>query len=382
MAKELVTWYDYESFAGMNISAQVGDIHYYTPTTSSAGYSVANQSDIIQIGRIKEIKLIDTLALDTGGDNGLTLASEARLDFQGDLLGCGNQGFDPCPDNPAIIRIDKSYKEAGIIPGMKIDVGRSGTPGNIGAGYTDTVYVQQGKFGTLGVNYVKAVNPNGDDDHEILIGQWNIANQADVYEDGERADIFQAQGDGIFAGDIPSGTVNQYGHHALGTATHRYRSKKSNWVYYEETWDEDLLTGPDNHSGSNWYFAPTRFKFSFDTQSISDNTVLQDLITNNTGGVVPVYPSTRQQYPSNATSGILSPFGNKTKFWMIVSEVEDIQVNKGNVPSVGDFQMFSKDNSVNLSSPLGYYARAKIENNSKVKSEMFGVSVDVFESSK
>ena len=82
------------------------------------------------------------------------------------------------------------------------------------------------------------------------------------------------------------------------------------------------------------------------------------------------------------TPGSLSPFYGKTKFWMVVSEVEQIEVMKGNVPNVGDFQMFSKDNSVNLSSPIGYYAQVKIENNSKIKSEMFGLAVDAFESSK
>jgi hypothetical protein len=46
------------------------------------------------------------------------------------------------------------------------------------------------------------------------------------------------------------------------------------------------------------------------------------------------------------------------------------------------YYMFSKDNVVNLSSPLGYFAKLKIVNNSKVKSEMFAISCEVFESSK
>ena len=63
---------------------------------------------------------------------------------------------------------------------------------------------------------------------------------------------------------------------------------------------------------------------------------------------------------------------------MIVTELQE------NYPaaSIGDFQMFSKDNTVNMSSPKGYYAKAKIVNNSKIKSEMFAVSVDGYESSK
>jgi len=44
--------------------------------------------------------------------------------------------------------------------------------------------------------------------------------------------------------------------------------------------------------------------------------------------------------------------------------------------------LFSKDNAVNMSSPLGYFARAKIVNDSKVKSEIFSIACEVFESSK
>ena len=44
--------------------------------------------------------------------------------------------------------------------------------------------------------------------------------------------------------------------------------------------------------------------------------------------------------------------------------------------------MFSKDNAINMTSPTGYYAQAKLENNSKIKSEMFAVSVDGRASSK
>tara|TARA_R100001129_G_scaffold157447_1_gene120889 strand:+ start:14238 stop:14624 length:387 start_codon:yes stop_codon:yes gene_type:complete len=44
--------------------------------------------------------------------------------------------------------------------------------------------------------------------------------------------------------------------------------------------------------------------------------------------------------------------------------------------------LFSKDNAVNMSSPLGYFAKAKVVNNSKIKSEIFSISCEVFESSK
>jgi len=53
-----------------------------------------------------------------------------------------------------------------------------------------------------------------------------------------------------------------------------------------------------------------------------------------------------------------------------------------NTPTTGSFILFSKNNKVNMSSPLGYYAQVKFVNNSTVKSEMFATSCGVVESSK
>ena len=44
--------------------------------------------------------------------------------------------------------------------------------------------------------------------------------------------------------------------------------------------------------------------------------------------------------------------------------------------------MFSKDNKVNLSTLLGYYAEIEIVNNSKEEAELFSIASDVFVSSK
>ena len=52
------------------------------------------------------------------------------------------------------------------------------------------------------------------------------------------------------------------------------------------------------------------------------------------------------------------------------------------MPPNGAFIMFSKDNKVNLSSILGYYASIKLVNDSKEKAELFSVGARVFESSK
>jgi len=51
-------------------------------------------------------------------------------------------------------------------------------------------------------------------------------------------------------------------------------------------------------------------------------------------------------------------------------------------PGASDFYLFSKDNKFNMASPIGYYAKAKLENDSTSKGEIFAVACDVFESSK
>tara|TARA_R110002096_G_scaffold395711_1_gene591232 strand:+ start:1980 stop:2318 length:339 start_codon:yes stop_codon:yes gene_type:complete len=52
------------------------------------------------------------------------------------------------------------------------------------------------------------------------------------------------------------------------------------------------------------------------------------------------------------------------------------------LPQPGDFIMFAKDRSVNMSSLLGYFAKFRIRNNSQDKAEMYSIAVDVIESSK
>ena len=47
-----------------------------------------------------------------------------------------------------------------------------------------------------------------------------------------------------------------------------------------------------------------------------------------------------------------------------------------------EYILFSKDNKVNLSSILGYYAEVKLRNNSKIQSELFSIGCGVEESSK
>ena len=51
-------------------------------------------------------------------------------------------------------------------------------------------------------------------------------------------------------------------------------------------------------------------------------------------------------------------------------------------PTSDDFIMFSKDNKANLSSILGYFAKARFRNNSVDKAELFSVAAEIVESSK
>lgn len=376
MAQELITWYDYEKFAGVNISAQIGDVCYYTPVVANAGYDTASKSDIVQIGRIKEIRLIDTEALDTTADNGLVKANEAYVDFTQDPYGAGEGSFQtygcghvesgmagPCPEDPSIITLNKTYKEAGIIPGMAVNVGiadeltSTGTLNN----YSTSIHANQTTGTYDDIIFVKSVNPNGDNEYQIEIGQYNLIEGEYRYSSNdEKAEV------------LPDSQTVNYGS----------GSKKALTIYKGLQRSSDMI--PDYKLDHVFVERPTRLRFSFDNEPSSALGVMASSFyshypysqhTNADGTVDGTLMTTD-------TPGSLSPFYGKTKFWMVVSEVEQIEVMKGNVPNVGDFQMFSKDNSVNLSSPIGYYAQVKIENNSKIKSEMFGLAVDAFESSK
>ena len=51
-------------------------------------------------------------------------------------------------------------------------------------------------------------------------------------------------------------------------------------------------------------------------------------------------------------------------------------------PTTSDFIFFAKDNKVNLTSLLGYYALVKFKNLSGTKAEMFSAACEINESSK
>lgn len=60
----------------------------------------------------------------------------------------------------------------------------------------------------------------------------------------------------------------------------------------------------------------------------------------------------------------------------------DVEEVAGTAPYQGDFIMFAKDSSVNLSGLVGYYAEIKIKNDSTEKAEMFSIGSEVTVSSK
>jgi len=68
----------------------------------------------------------------------------------------------------------------------------------------------------------------------------------------------------------------------------------------------------------------------------------------------------------------------------IADNVITCDISGATIPPTTDtsFILFSKDNKVNMSSPLGYYGLAQFKNGSTIKGEMFAASCNIFESSK
>ena len=60
----------------------------------------------------------------------------------------------------------------------------------------------------------------------------------------------------------------------------------------------------------------------------------------------------------------------------------DTMLGSNSYPSGSDYLFFAKDNKINQSNVLGYYAKVQLKNNSLSKSEIYSISADSFESSK
>mgnify|MGYP003141392002 CR=1 FL=1 len=65
---------------------------------------------------------------------------------------------------------------------------------------------------------------------------------------------------------------------------------------------------------------------------------------------------------------------------------DTIQVDEinpgGTTPSIGDFIMFGKDSSINISGLIGYFAEVTIKNNSNEFAEIYCLSSEITPSSK
>ena len=95
-------------------------------------------------------------------------------------------------------------------------------------------------------------------------------------------------------------------------------------------------------------------------------------------------------FSNTSTAGGFS-VGNNINFIGEIQSITDDGTNvtmvctynqNNSAPSSSSFILFSKDNSVNLSSLVGYYGSVKFNNNSKDKAELFATSCEVSESSK
>jgi hypothetical protein len=87
---------------------------------------------------------------------------------------------------------------------------------------------------------------------------------------------------------------------------------------------------------------------------------------------------------TNATSndiiniGTVLSFNTGSSFYVLV----DTGSLTFNMPTQDDYVFYSKNNNVNISDLLGYYAEMKLVNDSTEEAELFSLSVSVTESSK
>jgi|21_taG_2_1085346.scaffolds.fasta_scaffold12044_3 hypothetical protein len=93
-------------------------------------------------------------------------------------------------------------------------------------------------------------------------------------------------------------------------------------------------------------------------------------------------PTTLSGGFNTATQGAIIEIGTITSINYSTNIIVCNILETSAAPGADDFYLFSKDNKVNMTSPLGYFAKAKFENNSTSKSEMFTAACDIFESSK
>ena len=100
--------------------------------------------------------------------------------------------------------------------------------------------------------------------------------------------------------------------------------------------------------------------------------------TNTKGGFLTTQQSGNTNEETIVKIGAVSAINQTTNTITIATNT--LQSNQ--LPTTSSYIFFSKDNKVNLSSALGYYAEVKLKNNSEEKAELFAVGTDFVESSK
>ena len=93
------------------------------------------------------------------------------------------------------------------------------------------------------------------------------------------------------------------------------------------------------------------------------------------------------QVGDNFTQDNITTIGKVTSVSSPISNSDSLTVvcdmiNNVTPPTTSSFILFSKDNTVNCSSLVGYYGSAKFKNNSKEKAELFSAACEINESSK
>ena len=119
--------------------------------------------------------------------------------------------------------------------------------------------------------------------------------------------------------------------------------------------------------GDTAYYTPTTdvgdFKTSLKADEVTENTYIQI-------GTIKSINAARLQMVcnTNLTTGQIP--------------LDTDHNNDGTHGDAGSFIFFSKDNVVNMSRALGYYAEVKMKSNSTADAELFSVGCDVLRSSK
>jgi hypothetical protein len=85
---------------------------------------------------------------------------------------------------------------------------------------------------------------------------------------------------------------------------------------------------------------------------------------------------------SGATSNSIVEIGEIASVNFSTNVITVTTTLPDNTVTTSHMILFSKDNAVNMSSILGYYAEVKMTNTSTSEAELFQVSADMFESSK